>query len=398
MSAEVEMKLVTCLRDNRDVFAWSTDGLKGIDPRITVHRLNMDPTVKHIRQKRKDFGPIEDAIIAGDVERLMKAGHIEEVRYSDWVCNVFLDEKAPGKWRMCNDFTKLNKFCAKDPYPLPLTDQLVDSTAGCALLSFMDAYQGFYQIRIAQEDVKKTAFFAEGGVYCFKVMPFSLKNAGATYQRLVNKMFREELGKTMEVYVDDMLVKSKTEEQLVEHLNKCFSILRMYEMKLNLEKYTFGMKGGKFLKYMVTERGISANPEKIKAILDLPPPRRVNEVQKLLGRIMALSRFISRSAEKNLPFFKILMKGDKLEWTKECEQALENLKSYLLSPPLLSKPVEGEPLYIYLAATAEAMSSILVWIQGNDYMPIYYLSKALVGAKARFVKIEKLAFALVYTA
>ena len=100
---------------------------------------------------------------------------------------------------------------------------------------------------MAQEDVKKTAFFAAGGIYCFKVMLFGLKNAGATYQRLVNLMFKEEIGKTMEVYVDDMLVKSKTEEQHIEHLNKCFCILRMYGMKLNPEKCNFGVKGGKFL-------------------------------------------------------------------------------------------------------------------------------------------------------
>lgn len=209
---------------------------------------------------------------------------------------------------MGNDFTRLNKFCPKDPYPLPRIDQLVDSTAGCALLSFMDAYQGFYQIRMAQEDIKKTAFFATGGVYCFKVMPFGLKNAGATYQRLINKMFKHKFGKTMEVYVDDMLVKSRTEEEHIEHLSNCFSILRKYGMKLNPEKCTFGVKGGKFLGYMVTQRGISANPEKIKAILDLPHPKTINEVQKLLGRVMALSRFISKSAEKNLPLFKILRK------------------------------------------------------------------------------------------
>ena len=113
---------------------------------------------------------------------------------------------------------------------------------------------------------------------------------------------------------------------------------------------------------------------------------------------MALSRFISKSAEKNLPFFKILRKGDKFEWTKECEEALDNLKSYLLSPPLLSKPVEGEPLYLYLATTDEAMSYVLVRIQGNNHLPIYYLSKALVVSEPRYVKIEKLAFVLVYTA
>ena len=113
---------------------------------------------------------------------------------------------------------------------------------------------------------------------------------------------------------------------------------------------------------------------------------------------MSLSRFSSRSPEKNLPFFKILRKGDKFDWTKEFEEAFENLKKYFLSPPLLSKPVEGEPLYLYLAVAEEAMSSVLVRIQANDHMPIYYLSKALAGAETRYVRIEKLAYALVYTA
>ena len=113
---------------------------------------------------------------------------------------------------------------------------------------------------------------------------------------------------------------------------------------------------------------------------------------------MALSRFISKSAETNLPFFKILRKGTKFEWTKECEEALENLKKYLLSPPLLSKPLEAETLYLYLATTDEAMSSVLVRIQDNEHLPIYYLSKALAGSEARYVKVEKLAFAMVYTA
>ena len=119
MSREVERELIACLKNNCDVFAWSTDDLKGIDPRIAVHRLNMDPSITHIRQKRRDFGPVEDAIIAGEVERILKAGHIEEVRYSDWVCNVVLVEKSPGKWRMCNDFTRLNKFCPKGSLPTP---------------------------------------------------------------------------------------------------------------------------------------------------------------------------------------------------------------------------------------------------------------------------------------
>ena len=174
-----------------------------------VHKLKVNPNIRPVRQKKRDYGPDQNKIIAEEVDRLLKAGHIEEVNYSDWICNVVLIKKSPVKWRMFNDFTSLNLFCPKYPYPLPRNDQLVDSTARCALLSFMDAFQGF---------------ITAGGVYCFKVIPFGLCNAGATYQRLMNLMFKEEIGKSMEVYVDDILVRSKEVTDHIPHLERCFAL------------------------------------------------------------------------------------------------------------------------------------------------------------------------------
>lgn len=168
-------------------------------------------------------------------------------------------------------------------------------------------------------------------------MLFELRNARATYQRLVNTMFKAEFGKSMEVYVDDMLVKSKEVRSHVHDLSKFFATLRRYGMKLNLEKCTFGVKGGKFLGYMVTEKGIEGNPEKIKAIIELPHPRTLSEAQKLIGKIMSLSRFISRSAKKTLPFFRVLKKVAKFEWNQECRDTFEALKTYLMSPPATLK-------------------------------------------------------------
>ena len=141
----------------------------------------------------------------------MTAGFIREVYYPEWLANVVLVKKANGKWRMCVDFTDLNKACPKDNFPLPRIDQLVDSTAGQKLLTFMDAFSGYNQIKMAKEDQEKTAFITSQGLYCYKVMPFRLKNVGVMYQRLVNKMFSQQIGRNMEVYVDDMLVKSKEE-------------------------------------------------------------------------------------------------------------------------------------------------------------------------------------------
>ena len=159
-----------------------------------------------------------------DVNKLLSAGFIREVYYPDWLANVVLVKKAYGKWRMCMDFTDLNKTCSKDSFPLPRIDQLVDSTAG--LLMFMDAFSGYNQIKMAEEDQEKTTFITSQGLYCYKVMPFGLKNAGTTYQRLVNKMFSKWIERNMEVYVDDMLVKSKEELTHLDELKETFATFK----------------------------------------------------------------------------------------------------------------------------------------------------------------------------
>ena len=153
---------------------------------------------------------------------------------------------------------------------------------------------------------EKTSFITLKGTYCCRVMPFGLKNAGATHQRLVNKMFQFQIGRTLEVYVDDMLVKSLAASDHIDHLQETFNILRSYHMKLNPEKCAFGVGSGKFLGFLVNQRGIEANLDKIKAILDMKSPSSTKELRRLNGKIAALNRFVSNSADKCLPFFKIL--------------------------------------------------------------------------------------------
>jgi len=173
-------------------------------------------------------------------------------------------------------------------------------------------------------------------------MPFGLKNAGETYQRLVNKIFRVQIGRNVEVYVDDMLVKSLCIVNQVTDLRETVNTLRRYQMKLNLTKCVFGVSSGRFLGFMVSQRRIKANPEKVKAILEMQPPRTMKQLQQLTERVVALDMFISRSTDKCLPFFKILKKA--FVWDEECEEAFYKLKSYLANPPLLSRPVEVEIL------------------------------------------------------
>ena len=191
-------------------------------------------------------------------------------------------------------------------------------------------------------------------------MSFRLKNVAATYQRLVNKMFDNQIGRNMEVYVDDMLVKSKTANNHVSDLEECFGILRRYDMKLNRKKCTFGVASGKFMGFIVNTRGIEANPEKIRSLLEMLSPRSRKEVQSLTGKVAALNHFISKSIDKCLPFYNLLRGYKKLEWTEECEQALLDLKMHLVEPLMLSKPISGEPLFLYLAVTENAVNAVLV--------------------------------------
>ena len=173
---------------------------------------------------RRNFAPDRQKAIDAEIDKLLDADLIYEVSYPDWVANVVLVKKANDKWRMCVDYTDLNAACPKDPYPLPSIDQLIDATAGHLMLSFMDAFSGYNQIKMAPEDCEKTAFITHRGVYSYKVMPFRLINAGATYQRMMNKIFAPQLDCNMEVYVDDMIFMSMLQEShLVDLRESCIS-------------------------------------------------------------------------------------------------------------------------------------------------------------------------------
>ncbi|KAJ1685137.1 hypothetical protein LUZ63_016527 [Rhynchospora breviuscula] len=383
-----------CLVKNKEVFAEEGGRMPGIDREVAEHRIKLFPGTKPVHQKKRKFGSERKAIVEAEVQKLLEADFIREVKCPTWLANPVVVPKPDNKWRICIDFTDLNKACPKDPFPLPSIDALVDSTADFTHLSIIDANAGYHQIKMRPEDEEKTSFLTERGIYCYKVIPFGLKNAGAEYQRMVNKLFQEELGKIMEAYIDDMVVKSCSGKDHVEHLDKVFAKMKAVGMRLNPKKSFFCLGSGKFLGFIVSQRGIEIHPSKCRAIMEMEAPKTVKGVQELTGRIAALSRFISKSGEVCLPFFQTIRKNKKFQWTAECQQTFEKINEYLATPPIISRPVSGEVLYLYVAASDTAVSAVLMRIEEGKQKPVYFVSRVLRDAEVRYPPVEKAAFAV----
>jgi len=198
-------------------------------------------------------------------------------------------KKKNGKWRVCMDFTDLNKSCPKDPFPMPQIDQLVDATVGHPRMSILDAFQGYHQIPLVLGDQEKTIFVTPTRNYHYNVMPFDLKNVGSTYQKMITRMFEPQHGKNIEIYIDNMVVKSKLESEHINDLGNIFEILRRHKLRLNASKCSFGVGSGKFLGYMVTHHRIEVNSD-----------------QKLIGMTATLNRFISRLVDRCRHFFPVV--------------------------------------------------------------------------------------------
>nr|ABA98419.2 retrotransposon protein, putative, Ty3-gypsy subclass [Oryza sativa Japonica Group] len=398
-----ESALITFLQNNKDIFAWKPSDMPGIPREVIEHSLHVKEDAKPIKQRLRRFAQDRKDAIKEELTKLLAVGFIKEVLHPDWLANPVLVGKKTGQWRMCVDYTDLNKSCPKDPFGLPRIDQVVDSTASCELLSFLDCYSGYHQIRLKESDCLKTSFITPFRAYCYITMPFGLKNAGATYQRMIQRCFSTQIGRNVEAYVDDVVVKTKQKDDLITDLEETFASIRTFRMKLNPEKCIFGVPSGKLLGFMVSHRGIQANPEKINAILNMKPPSSQKDVQKLTGCMAALSRFVSRLGERGMPFFKLLKKTDNFQWGPEAQKAFEDFKKLLTTAPVLPSPHPQEPLLLYVSATSQVVSTVLVVEREEEghvqkvQRPIYFVSEVLADSKTRYPQVQKQLYGVLIT-
>ena len=325
----VKKGLIELLQEYVDIFAWSYQDMPGLDTDIVVHRLPLKEGCPPVKQKLRRTRPEMAVKIKEEVQKQLDAGFLAVTNYPPWVANIVPVPKKDGKVRMCVDYRDLNRASPKDDFPLPHIDVLVDNTAQFSVFSFMDGFSGYNQIKMAPEDMEKTTFITPWGTFCYKVMPFGLKNAGATYQRAMVTLFHDMIHHEIEVYVDDMIAKSQTEEEHLVNLQKLFKRLRKFKLRHNPNKCTFGVRSGKLLGFIVSEKGIEVDPDKGKAIQEMPEPRTEKQVRSFLGRLNYIPRFISHLTTTCEPILKLLKKDQAIRWNEDCQRAFEKIKEYL---------------------------------------------------------------------
>ncbi|KAK9019602.1 hypothetical protein V6N11_054118 [Hibiscus sabdariffa] len=398
ISAETRQNLIKLLHEYKVVFAWSYQDMPVLNENIAMHKLPIKSECKPVQQKLQRMKPGMLLKIRDEVKKQFDAGFLQAVTYSNWVANIVPVPKKDGKVRMCVDYRDLNRASPKDNFPLPHIDTLVDNTAGHSYFSFMDGFSGYNQIKMCPDDMSKTTFVTLWGTFCYKVMPFGLKNAGATYQRAMVALFHDIMHKEIEVYVDDMIAKSRTEKEHITNLGKFFQRLREFHLKLNPTKCTFGVTTGKLLGFVVSKKGIEIDPDKVRAVQELPPPETQKEVRGFLGRLNYISRFISQLTEKCDPVYKLLRKNNPGEWNDECQTAFERIKRQLTNAPVLVPPAPDRPLILYLIVFDNSMGCVLGQHDdsGNKERAIYYLSKKFTEYEAKYSPVEKLCCALVW--
>jgi hypothetical protein len=366
LTSQDEEKLISGLSRNKDVFAWSAVDLFGVSRSIIEHSLGIDSSVRPKKQRLRKMSDEKTEAAKAKVHRLLEAKFIEPITYPTWLTNVVMVQKKSGKWRMCIDFTSLNKACPKDNFPLPWIDKIVDSAAGYEVMSLLDCFSRYHQIYMKEQDKASISFITPFSTYCFVRMPEGLKNVGSTFSHLTKRVLESQVGRNIFTYVDDIVVASKNKEDHLADLAETFTNMHDARLRLNPEKCVFGVRQGKILGYLVSHRGIEANPTKIQAILNMAPPQSTRDVQRLTGRLAALNRFISKSAERSLPFLKTLRGAKDFTWGPEQVAAFESLKQHLSDVATLTSPDPSLPLLLYIAASPCAVRAALVQERNNE--------------------------------
>lgn len=370
---------------------------KGLPPsRGVEHEIELEPGAKPPYLRIYHMSPLELAEVKRQLTDLIDMGFIQPSK-SPYGAPILFVPKKNGKLRMCIDYRALNKITVKNRYPLPRIDELMDQLHGATMFSKLDLQSGYWQIRIAEQDVPKTAFRTRYGHFEWKVMPFGLTNAPATFQHLMNKILQPYLDKFVVVYLDDILIFSKTPEEHLEHVATVLEILKENQLYVGLDKCAFGLSEIDFLGHIVSAEGIKPDPKKVAAVKEWPTPGTVREVRSFLGLTGYYRRFIQHYAQKAYPLTELTKESVKWQWRDDVEgRAFEELKKALVSAPVLVMPDPSLPYEVYTDASKFALGAVLLQNQGKGLQPVAYLSRKLSPTERNYPTGDREMLAIYY--
>lgn len=366
----------------------------GLPPlRSVQHTIPTDPAARPPARSPYRLTPSEKEELEKQLKYLLEHGYIAPSA-SQYAAPVLFVPKPNGTWRMCIDYRALNRITTRDKWPIPRIDDLLDQLRHAKVFSSLDLASGYWQVRITDEDAPKTAFTTHMGLYEFKVLPFGLTNAPATFQRLMNTIFQSQRNHVL-VYLDDILVFSKTPEEHLQHLRQVFDTLREQKFYARVANYHFNMPKLKYLGHIVGNGQLSTDPKKMKTVADWPTPTNVTEVRQLLGFAQWFRKFICRFADMSYPLTQLLRKlppGNSFQWSPEAQQAMDKVKYALTHAPVLRLPDWDLPFEISTDASKYAISAILT----QEGQPVAYESRKLIPAETRYDTREREILAIVW--
>jgi hypothetical protein len=354
---ETPVERIPVVCEYPDVFP---DELLGMPPDIDIEfAIELQPRTAPISKRPYRMPPAELAELKKQLQELLDKGFIRPST-SPWGCLALFVKKKDESLRLCVDYRPLNAVTIKNKYPLPRIDVLFDQLVGVKVFSKIVLRSGYHQIKIRASDIPKTAFSTRYGLYEYLVMSFGLTNAPAYFMYLMNSLFMPELDKFVVLFIDDILVYSKNEDEHTEHLHIVLQRLRDHHLYAKLSKCDFWLGEIKFLGHTISQDGISVDPEKVQEVMNWKPPTIVRQIRSFLGLTGYYRRFIPDFSRIAKPTTELLKKGVKYKWSQKCEDAFHALRQHLTTAPVLAQPDNTKPFEVYCDALGTGLGCVLM--------------------------------------
>ncbi|CAB4408573.1 unnamed protein product [Rhizophagus irregularis] len=374
------------IREYEDIFEYDEEKLGRVNK--VKHEIEVREDQEPIAQKRYRETEEKEKFIKKEIEQLLEMGKIKK-SWSPWSSPVTLAGKKSGNYRFCIDYRKLNSVTKSDAYPLPRIDELLEKFRKGKWFTSLDLAAGYHQVEMAENDKEKTAFICSQGLFEYNVMPFGLKNAPGTFQRLMDEILKEYIGDFVTVYLDDIMIYSRNFEEHLEHVNRVLNKLKENNMIVKLKKCQFGLRNINFLGHIVGKDGLRPDEKKVEKIKSIKRPETVTEVRSFLGLCSYYRRFIKDFAKIAKPLHNLTKKDTEFEWKEEQQVAFDILRTKLIEKPILVYPDFDKEFMLITDGSKIGLGAVLAQMnEDNKEIVVAYASRSTVGAEKNYPPTE----------